>query len=359
MTTPMNNMPQISVIIPTYNNGQYISQTLDSVLSQDYPSFEVIVVDDGSTDNTPQILEPYYKQIQYVRQPNAGPSAARNHGLSLASGEHVVFLDADDLMLPGKLAQQAAMLSEQPHLGYIHSGWKLVDQNGELIDRVEPWQYTPQLDLEHCLKRPPAFLGAIMIRRHWLDRAGGFDPTLSHAEDVKLFLELAFVGCPADWLYQPTVCYRQHDSSLTRNGLPQAEGINRVMADFFARPDLPPRIQQMENEIRYYTLMWGAWKLYSTGHPTETTPYLRQSLTYIRKQPSLRTVQQWLGYLIIQCRNHENCDLQRLIDLWPCFKAAIQVDEAYWGQIERALNWLLHAEIKLQARQAASVNLQM
>ncbi|MCP4359414.1 MAG: glycosyltransferase family 2 protein, partial [Chloroflexi bacterium] len=110
--------PQVSVIIPTYNSARFLPEALDSVFCQNYDAYEVIVVDDGSTDNTLDVLKPYRDRIHYICQENAGSAAARNTGLWLAKGEFILFLDADDLMLPGKLRQQAAFLSLWPSLGY-------------------------------------------------------------------------------------------------------------------------------------------------------------------------------------------------------------------------------------------------
>jgi hypothetical protein len=337
-------LSQISIVIPSFNSARYIGQTLDSVFNQDYPSFEVIVVDDGSTDETQQILASFQDRIRYVAQKNSGPSAARNHGLKLAGGDFVAFLDADDLLLPGKLSQQAAMLDQKPDLGYIHSGWHLIGPNGKWLNTVGPWDNAPRLDLQTWLLHSPVYMGSMLFRRAWIEKAGGFDPGLPQAEDVKLMLTLAQLGCTGAWQHQPTVCYRQHDHSITRNILQQTDCLTRVLDEFFTQPDLPQTIRSIENQVKYNNCLWCAWVLYSTGHHPQIAAYLRRSLQYVDTPPA-RTVQWWLGQLVLYCRDNPQCKPEELQVLWPYFKAAIQVSPAQWEQIERVLTMLMRAEM--------------
>ena len=114
-------MPKVSVIIPAYNASEYLSQTLESVLVQTYSDFEIILVDDGSTDETDQVIAKYSSHLNLIQQENKGLSAARNAGLNMAIGEYLVFLDADDLLTPRKLAIQAAFLDQNPGIGIVYS----------------------------------------------------------------------------------------------------------------------------------------------------------------------------------------------------------------------------------------------
>src|SRR4028119_1061372 len=141
--------PRVSVIIPVYNCDRYIQEAIESVLNQTYSDYEIIVVDDGSTDNTRSVLEPYFHRIHYIYQENQGASAARNRGLQEARGKFVAFLDADDFfLLPSKLAEQVACFEAQPRLGVVHSGWRMVNQQAKkMVDR-EPWHNAPKLDLK-------------------------------------------------------------------------------------------------------------------------------------------------------------------------------------------------------------------
>ncbi|MGL6140662.1 MAG: glycosyltransferase family 2 protein, partial [Planktothrix sp.] len=209
--------PQISIIIPAYNCDRYIGQAVESILNQTYPADEIIIIDDGSQDNTREVLQPYSDYIRYVYQENQGVSVARNHGLNLARGEFIVFLDADDIFLPDKLAAQIAIFQAQPHLGLVQSGWRRVNQQGETLMEATPWDYVPELNLENWLRwKPLGTMGTLMFRREWLLKIDGFEPGLAHAEDVDLILRIALLGCESAWLQQPTVCYRQHDRNTMR-----------------------------------------------------------------------------------------------------------------------------------------------
>ena len=125
----------ITVIIPTYNCDLYIVEAIESVLKQEDCHYEVVVIDDGSTDATQEVLEPLQKQIRYLKQENQGVAAARNQGIAQARGNLVAFLDADDYFFPGKLAKQAAIFAQHPDIGIVHSGWQRVDSAGnKLLD---------------------------------------------------------------------------------------------------------------------------------------------------------------------------------------------------------------------------------
>ncbi|AFZ35719.1 glycosyl transferase family 2 [Stanieria cyanosphaera PCC 7437] len=285
--------PQVSVIIPTYNCDRYISQAIDSVLQQQNCSYEIIVIDDGSSDRTEEILQPYHDQIRYLKQINQGVAAARNNGISSAKGQLIAFLDADDYFLPGKLAAQAEIFDKRPDLGIVHSGWQRVDSVGNKLLDVKPWEQTPQLNLENWLRWKPVLPSAMMFRRKWLEYAGGFDARFPPAEDTELVLRLAYKGCQSAWLRKITVCYRQHEQSAMHKGLPQARSLSAVIDSFFAQPNLPEKVRLMEYSVRYGTLVWIAWYLYYTDHPVEMTDYLKRAWQY-RPFSAIATVTNWV-----------------------------------------------------------------
>jgi glycosyltransferase involved in cell wall biosynthesis len=149
-------MPRVSVIIPTYNCDRFLPEAIDSVLMQTYQDYEIIVIDDGSTDQTCQVLEAYKHKIRYFYQQNQGSAVARNLGIKQAKGEFIAFLDADDFwLLPEKLAEQVNCFEQQPSLGSVHTGWRIVDGGGKKIIDVEPWRDVPDLDLESWLMYKP------------------------------------------------------------------------------------------------------------------------------------------------------------------------------------------------------------
>ncbi len=285
-------IPKVSVIIPTYNCQDYILQAVESVLSQKNCDFELLVIDDGSTDQTRIVLEPYQNLLRYIYQPNQGVAIARNHGIREARGELVAFLDSDDYFLPNKLAAQVARFDAEPDLGIVHSGWLRVDAHSQVLKEIKPWEYVPELDLENWLKWKSVLPSAMMFRRHWLESIGGFDPRFPPAEDTDLVLRLALKGCRTGWLRQVTVGYRQHPQSAMHKGLPQAHSLSAVLDNFFAQPDLPIKIRLLEKKVRHDSLIWIAWYLYSTGHPDDMMQYLKQAWPY-KSHLSIETMVNW------------------------------------------------------------------
>lgn len=335
------NTPRISVIMPTFNSAQFITEALESVFAQSFSDYEVIVVDDGSTDETTAVLAPYADRVRYVYQENAGSAAARNTGLARARGDVVLFLDADDVLLPGKLAAQMALLDEQPSLGAVHSGWQIVDDAGRLVKTVEPWHDAPQLDLASWLKWKPVKMGAMLMRRSWLIRVGGLDPALRQSHDVDLMLRLSLAGCSMAWLRQPTLRYRHHAGSTMRQGaLDQARYAIMALDNFFARSDVPAAIRQREPLTRYYSLTWVAWHLYRTGHAAETTPYLRRAFT-LSPYDAMRTAVDWQA-LFYKWSLADGHDTESLSEMTPFFVEAIAVATAMDdARLAAVLGWWL------------------
>ena len=287
--------PRVSVIIPVYNGGRFLGEAIASVLAQTYGDWELIVVDDGSTEDVEPVIAPYGSRLRYVRQENQGVAVARNRGLELARGEFITFLDQDDWFEPDKLAVQVAALQESPHLGMVHSGWFVVDAEGRRLSTVNPREGIPELDLAAWLLWKPVFLGAMLFRRSGLEMVGGFDKTLEKTPDVALVLQLILKGCQGDWVSRPTVSYRQHPSNASRETRVQVRECEQILDEIFADPHLPPEVRGLESQARYNNLVWSAWRLYSTGEFSLMTDYLRKSLAY-GQQSRTETVLDWLRW---------------------------------------------------------------
>lgn len=294
MTT--TQIPRVSIIIPAYNGEAYIQQAVESVLHQTYPDWELIVVDDGSTDNTRHVLQQYRNKLRYLYQDNQGVAAARNRGILEAKGKFIAFLDQDDWFLPDKLALQVASFDTLSSIiGIVHSGWRTVNLEGEALSNIELWQGIPTLDLPAWLLWKPVFLGAMLFDREWLEFAGGFNCRYHQAPDVDLVLRLALMGCQAAWVRQTTVCYRQHEANASRNTPLQTAECQALLERLFDRPNLPDRIRDLERQARYNNLVWSAWRLYFTGHLAEMTRYLEKSLSVTPYSPT-ETVLNWIEY---------------------------------------------------------------
>jgi glycosyltransferase involved in cell wall biosynthesis len=221
----MKHKPTVSVIIPSYNCARFVTAAVDSVLAQTSPPEEVIVIDDGSTDDTRQLLAPYQDRIRYIHQTNAGISCARNRGIRESSGTLIAFIDADDRWLPQKLALQLECMEANPAVDLVHTEilyWD--DRTGELaLVPQERERFTGQCYREffwHCR----VLTSSVLLTRRCLDDVGTFDKSIpgGYAEDLDLFLRisrkysLAFVA-------EPLVHYRRHGTNATLNSPRMAE----------------------------------------------------------------------------------------------------------------------------------------
>jgi len=189
MGTRIMTTPLISVIIPTYNRGYMLKHAIESVLAQDFKNFELIVSDDGSTDNTSEIICSYGNKIKSIHRENKGVSAARNRGIAIASGAFITFLDSDDLWLPGKLSAQIDFFNSN-HEALICQTEEMWIRNGVRVNPMKKHKknsgmiFEPSLLL--CLVSP----SAVMIRKELFDIVGLFDETLPACEDYDLWLRI-------------------------------------------------------------------------------------------------------------------------------------------------------------------------
>lgn len=185
--------PLISIIIPTYNRSHYVQLTIDSALAQTYPNTEVIVVDDGSTDNTEAALQRYGERIRYIKQENQGESVARNVAIEVSQGECVALLDSDDLWQPDKLEKQSALLQNQPEVGLVSCHVGIVNACGDVVSAgpVHPEQQSDKVSLEALVLNSPVHASTILVRKECLDELGGFDTTIRYGEDWDFCLRMA------------------------------------------------------------------------------------------------------------------------------------------------------------------------
>jgi glycosyltransferase involved in cell wall biosynthesis len=185
----MTTNPTVSVIIPTYNRAQWIGASIQSVLDQTYTDYEIIVVDDGSTDDTAEVIRAFTDRVRYFYQENGGSAAARNRGLQEARGEYIAFLDSDDLFLPEKLHKQVEYLQHNPHIGMVYSAYTNIDHNHNELGII-PAQYTGHIYrqmLFHCNIQT----SSVMIRRQVIETVGLFDIALPMAQDVDYWIRVA------------------------------------------------------------------------------------------------------------------------------------------------------------------------
>ncbi|MEW5805860.1 MAG: glycosyltransferase [Acidobacteriota bacterium] len=227
-------MPKVSVIIPTYNRAHYITQALESVFAQTFRDFEVVVVDDGSTDNTKEALSTYMESIRYIRQENRGEAAARNSGIRASTGEWVAFLDSDDMWEPQTLETLIEASRVNPDAGLIAMRARAIRSDGSRTNRTFGKK---KVDLSFTTK---SLLwgesGAIMmpmVRRHLFEKVGGFDESIPSAADCDMWLRLSFhtrmVGVP-----EPLLLCRIHGENVSGDRSLNARMWIRILEKFSA-----------------------------------------------------------------------------------------------------------------------------
>ena len=221
----------VSIVIPAYQSARWVRDAVASALAQTHPSCEVIVVDDGSTDGTAALLAAAFADaIQIVQQPNRGLAAARNTGLRRARGEYVQFLDADDVLLPDKIATQVAAFGRAPDVdvAFCDFAW-LVEGRTQLADMPVP-EIVDGHALHALLGRNFIVCHAALVRTAALQRAGGFDETLSACEDYDLWLRLA--GAGSRFLHTPgkLALYRRTPGSMSAQSERQFSATADVLA---------------------------------------------------------------------------------------------------------------------------------
>lgn len=204
----MANDNLVSIIIPSYNAAKYIKEAVDSALAQTYKNLEIVVVDDGSTDDTKTVLESYVAsgRIRYIYQGNKGLAGARNTGIRAAKGDYIAFLDADDLFLPDKVAEQIRVFEENPEYRICYSDLLHFSEDGQTYHHR--YQYPSGDVFEPLLHRQLINPLTVMVERKMFEKYGFFDETLRRSEDWDLWLRWAHAGEKFYYLNKPLARYR-------------------------------------------------------------------------------------------------------------------------------------------------------
>jgi glycosyltransferase involved in cell wall biosynthesis len=203
----------VSAVIPAYNAALYLAATIASALDQTHPHVEVIVVDDGSTDDTPRIARGFSGPVIYVSQKNAGQSAARNLGISVSRGEFIAFLDADDLWEPTKCTRQLEAFRRRAEYSLVHTGRTVIDEHDRVLRSMDV-PPPPEDGLVDLLKRNVITTSSVMVRADRLEDTP-FADGIQGCEDWDLWLRLADAG-PLGYVSEPLTRYRVHSSNISK-----------------------------------------------------------------------------------------------------------------------------------------------
>jgi len=207
-------IPLVSVIIPSYNRAHYIKETIDSILAQTYKNFEIIVIDDGSSDNTREVLEAYKDRISYFYQENQGVASTRNRGVEEARGEYVSFLDCDDIWFPEKLEKQIEYVNEHPHVALVCAEVHIINSDGKFVKHVKRDESLP-LTFENLFEQSLVHVPTTIVKRQVILALGGFDPTVAISDDYDLWLRL-IKRYSCHYMPIPLAKYRIHSGNLMK-----------------------------------------------------------------------------------------------------------------------------------------------
>ena len=237
--------PRVSIVIPCYNAAAFVGATIRSVLAQTCDDWELLAVDDGSTDATAEIIRSFGdERIRYVYQANRGPGSARNLGVLLARAPYIAFLDADDLALPHRLATQSHMLDDCPDVDVIGSGYVWVDGTGTELPWHHQWMDWPSLEgLCPWLYGCPLVPSATILRRSAYLAVAGMEEDLLGGEDWNLWMKLALAGSTMIWQREVVCHYRIRRDSLSNRALSMSRDCPLALQRILDDPRFPPSLR--------------------------------------------------------------------------------------------------------------------
>jgi len=290
--------PLVSVIMPTYNRERFVGIAIRSVIEQSYPNWELIVVDDGSTDGTSDLIAPLLadRRIRYLKQQNSGQAVARNQGLRLARGEFVCFMDSDNRWLPPKLQRQVALFAGRADLDVLYGEIDIIDEEGRVQASTPMRRHSGRIT-EHLLVDNCVTFNTAMVRRARLLECGGMDETIRRADDYDLWLRLS-VRCTFEYVPEIWAQYRVMTDQISSNKDGRFESNQSIIERFMARhPSLVPEAIVRKTWCRFYTRR-GRWRA-SVGRKREA---LQDYLAAIRFRPFSRHPWRALASLAVRGR---------------------------------------------------------
>ena len=275
--------PKVSVVMPAYNAMRFLPQTVASVLSQTRQDFELIVVDDGSSDGTDAFVwqQPDVR-IRLVKQTNQGLAAARNAGIAASRGEYIALLDADDLWEPTKLEEQLARITNRPEVGLVHTAIRYINETGDEINRVLKVVGDGDVWTKVVVHNPVRCGSTPLIRRECFETVGMFDPALRFSEDWEMWIRIArrYHFATVD---KPLTLYRQHGANMTKSYRTIMPNFETIIERAFQ--DAPAEHAALKREAYGRAYLFAAWRAFF-AHDLQMAESLRKSA--LEAYPKLR-----------------------------------------------------------------------
>jgi glycosyltransferase involved in cell wall biosynthesis len=288
--------PRVSVVIPTYNSAAMVEEAIESVLAQTYRDFEIVVIDDGSTDNTEHVVKRFAGRIHYFKQKNEGVSAARNAGIKKSRGQYIAFLDSDDLWLPEKLAEEIPLLDADPQLGLVYCDWAVVSGDALLqASYLKGLGASSGYVFDDLIQSGFILTSGVVVRRACLDNVGDFDKSLAIAQDYDLWLRVSY-----QWRVQLVdkclFTKRSWDGSLSSDLIKTAlERISLFQKTLRELPDMTPRSRRLVRHqlaLNHWDVGYDNFDSFSFEEARE---HFRSSLMYDWTNAKV------LAYLVVSC----------------------------------------------------------
>lgn len=261
------SLPLVSVVIPVFNNEDTINETLDSVVNQDYINLEIIVVNDGSTDNTEELLNSY-KQIRIINQENSGSAVARSKGIHAASGKYIAFIDADDLWVPWKISTQVECLENNPDAGMAFNSWLEIHNENDMLPRYQPCQ-EELLEVDNglsgwlyakLLMDCVIHTSSVIILKSICEKVGDFNLKLRRGQDYDYWIRVSQVTKIIK-LKSVLSAYRIHESSITYT-LPKENYEAIILINAFNKYGLTDQAGNKISKKLLWQRLTNSWKDY-------------------------------------------------------------------------------------------------
>ncbi len=316
---------RVSVIIPTYNRPRWLPAAVESVLDQDYPDIELIVVNDGSPkENVERALDPYRDRIEYIYQKNAGQGAAVNAGICAATGEFINRLDDDDVFLPGKVAAQVEAFQQNPEVGVVGGGCHLIDADGQILTVLEAPDFSRYGLIVGMLLNWSFAQASVMVRRECHDKVGLYRTDIS-SEDWEMWLRI-IRHYSVHVIRKPLAGWRRHTLNLTSaNPGKNDECIRSFICEFMDNVSVEEMIPDLSSVPH--------------GHDVRGAVFLKhrlykragQEFMKARKaEPQEPMHWHWLGISLRSIGYFDQAN--------QCFSGAAQIDDGYNDAAQRSID---------------------